>query len=100
MPFNILRHMHPRSSGMITYGGGSENTSSTDLPSFAEGGSAVAGYAAGGSTLKNPGIWGHIHNNYNGRHQAVIRNNVTGAQMASGGYITLGQKLMLHLGLF
>ena len=86
MPFNILRHMHPRSSGMITYGGGSENTSSTDLPSFAEGGSAVAGYAAGGSTLKNPGIWGHIHNNYNGRHQAVIRNNVTGAQMASGGY--------------
>ena len=86
MPFNILRHMHPRSSGMITYGGGSENTSSTDLTSFAEGGSAVAGYATGGTALKNPGIWQHIYNNYNGNHQAVIKNNITGAQMASGAY--------------
>lgn len=35
----------------------------------------------------DPGVWQHIHNNFrNNQHQAVIKNNVTGAQQASGGY--------------
>ena len=35
----------------------------------------------------DPGVWQHIHNNFrNNQHQAVIKNNVSGAQQASGGY--------------
>ena len=35
----------------------------------------------------DPGVWKHIHNNFrNNQHQAVIKNNVSGAQQASGGY--------------
>tara|TARA_R110000765_G_scaffold357596_1_gene447674 strand:- start:1217 stop:3463 length:2247 start_codon:yes stop_codon:yes gene_type:complete len=37
----------------------------------------------------DPGVWQHIWNNGaagSGRYQAVIKNNVTGAQQASGGY--------------
>tara|TARA_B100000497_G_scaffold42942_1_gene50034 strand:- start:30 stop:2285 length:2256 start_codon:yes stop_codon:yes gene_type:complete len=48
----------------------------------------------------DPGVWQHIWNNGaegSGRYQAVIKNNVTGAQQASGGYYATKQEVAAAL---
>jgi Tfp pilus assembly major pilin PilA len=98
-PFMISRHLNPRASGLIVFGGGGGDAPAAPAvdttPEFQKTAqSFVSGAQASSDAGQDPGKWSHYENMVwsDGTEVGMIKNSVTGATQAGSGRLPQGNK--------
>jgi len=99
-PFMISRHLNPRASGLIVFGGGGGDPAPAapavdTTPEFQKEATAFVSAAQASSDAgEDPGKWSHYENMMwsDGTEVGMIKNSVTGATQAGSGRLPQGNK--------